>query len=380
MSINKNEKNTLIIYIAIIMIILVLAGTIFSYQSLEKSITDIPLKTIANDIYEIQYTNYWLETFGDEKGFELKRNNSIFKLVVRNLEESEFSKDVLEFSNEAMYEITDFKSYKLRINEPSEISEQKYGGYEKLLEKDDESIMLYTIKDYRSVYNFSFKSDSRDFDRGLVEVETDLQHLIIQNENVFIYSKEFVSLKEPVFSIDEKLDNMIIQNTTVEISENDYDINFSLPSNFLADKDSKDFIASFKGLDANEQGSISIKINIINQNGIEYLTNNVEPESEKDSINSENINNFSDYYSKIDQSTYMYFESYYYNPWRDSKGLSTNSVDEKGSEMKYETCYLVFLINNENSVVVKIESKVSGITSKLIYSLKLLEAKKIAEN
>ena len=156
-----------------------------------------------------------------------------------------------------------------------------------------------------------------------------------------------------------------------------YQVTYSLPSNFLEDIDKEGYVASFKGLNATEQGSISIDIKVVNENSIEYLTSNDDFKKAKELLKSETHTNFTDSYGKLNENEYIYKASYYYNPWKESKSLSSNLVSEEGSEMKYETCYIVYEINNEKSVVVRIDSKISSITKKLIKSLKLIEAKKV---
>lgn len=356
---NLLKKYKVVIISAIVVIAIGLISLGIAYSVINK----ITIKKVDEQYYAFNYDNTWKLKEKQKDMIILKHNSeSLLTIQITELSDKFKYSPIDELLDEIIYSIkTENPQYKLISKKESEITKYKYKGYKLLYENDKEQVMMTLYKKSDKLISIKYESTNDYFDILLDSVNYIINNLDIKDETFNLKDSLKIETSEIKYNANEDLDKNYIDTKNYEIATNNYKVKFSLPSNFI-EKELNSKLGLYN-LTLNS-GNIDITVNINKQNIYEYL-------NKEESIN---VYKYYSYYHKEDSKDYTDFEETLtklqsdYDSYIYKNSFYYNSQTEK---IKLENAELIYSLDNNHILIIKIKTYKIPITQKLINMIKI---------
>jgi len=355
------NKYKIAIFIALAVIIV---GIIISIVLIFNLNNNSSIKEFKNSYYVLKYDDTWKISSKKDNSIVLKHNKgSKINIEIVELKDEYKYSTINEMLDEFLYDIEEQnKEYKLISKKETSITKNNYDGYKMLYENGESQAMVVVGKKSDKLIIFTYEATNDYFD-----ILLDSVHNIIYDfdtvEKTFNLSHNLnIETKNIEYSESEELENLFSESKEYEIAFENYHVKYLIPANFkLRELDSTKGYFNFRD---SETGDMTISVNIYNRNIYEYL----------DKEKSGNIYSGFEYYqtnkdySKFTESldkfeseyeSYIYKNSYYYDKaFNNTSQLNENVV-------------LMYGLDKNHILLIKIESRKIGIPKKLIDMIKI---------
>ena len=324
------------------------------------------LKEYSTDTYTIKYDKSWKIKDKTQNTVELKhKSKSKINIEIVTLKEENKYLESEDLIEELLYSIgIENKEYKLLQKQESNITKYNYNGYKILYEKEDNQVLVVLAKKADKVLLFTYEAKNDYFDIVYDSVQNILYNFKIEDKTYEISKSVDIKTEEIKWSENEKLLKKVKKNKDYVIANNNYEIVVSAPSNFkIKTFESTYGTYEFSGLD---KGSINMDISIYNRNLYQYL----ETDETLGTLYYEySYQRKTDSYKKFKEALSTYdskYKAYIYKASYEYKLINKNQ--------KHENVILVYEINKNHIVVIKIESVDNKISKQLIDKIKIKKA------
>ena len=338
------------------------------------------VKEINNKEYAFQYDNTWNLKEKKEDTIVLKHNsNSKIAIKISKLVDEYKYSTIDELIDELIYNIEEQNNgYNLISKEKDKITKYLFDGYKLLYENDDEQVMMFIYKKSDKLVSIQYEAPNDYFDILLNSVHNIIYSLDIKDETFDFKNKLNIQTNDIDYSISEEVDKTFRENKTYEIANNNYYVEYSIPSNFtLNEFDSRSGRFSL----TLESGNININVDILNTNIYEYLDKNetinvYNNYSNYHKNNTSDYSNFKETLTELDSNydSYIYKNSFYNN--NAVKYDSTSNSQE--NKRQDENAELIYALNNNHILIIKLRSEGIPITEKLINMIEVNTSKNYA--
>ena len=337
------------------------------------------LKVLDTENYVVEYDRSW-KVKEQELNFVLlmhKNRNSFVKIDVIPLE-SEFAYfSIDDLIDEIIYNIDkQNKNYKLISKQEDIFTDYQYRGYKMLYEVDNLQTMVATYKKSDKLIMISYESVNDYFDILLDSVHNIIYHFDTKEKQFNLTGDINLNLKKIKFSKGDKVEKLLSKVKNYEVADNNYYVSYSIPDNFqLGALNSRYQYFELEGL---EDGNLTMNVNIYNWNIYEYL-------DKKNSINDfdnykmfKKDEDYSEFQESIeildsDYDSYIYKNSYYYD-----KATIFKDNELKEYRRRDENIELIYALNKNHILVIKLSSSGVGIPEKLINMINIEKSKNYA--
>lgn len=324
------------------------------------------LKEYSTDTYTIKYDKSWKIKNKTQNTIELKhKSKSKINIEIVTLKEENKYLESEDLIEELLYSIgIENKEYKLLQKQESNITRYNYNGYKILYEKEDNQVLVVLAKKADKVLLFTYEAKNDYFDIVYDSVQSILYNFKIKDKTYEISKSVDIKTEEIKWSENEKLLKKVKKNKDYVIANNNYEIVVSAPSNFkIKTFESTYGTYEFSGLD---KGTINMDVSIYNRNLYQYL----EKEESLGTLYYEySYQRKNDSYKKFKEALSTYdskYKSYVYKVSYEYKLLNKNQ--------KHENVIIVYEINKNHIVVIKLESVDNKIPEKLLDKIKIKKA------
>ena len=347
---------------------------------LSLSTKNSSLKKIDEEYYSFQYDRTW-KLKQKKKDLIMLKHRSGSKVTIQISEltdESKFS-SIDDLIDELSYTIqAQNESYKLISKKEDKLTNYNYDGYSLLYENDKEQVMVSTYKKSDKLVTIRYEANNSYFDILLDSVHNIINHLNIKDKKFDLNNTIQLKTVDVTYNENDKFDKTLSSNETYEISNNNYYVKYSIPKNFTrANFDSTQSQFNLKY----EEERIHLVVNIFNRNIYEYLDkeessnvfSNYSYYHEKEN---DDYSDFKESISKLDGDLlgYIYKNSYFYN-----KAFKFDKdFNKKEYKRQDENTELIYALDNNHILVIKISSNGIALTKKLIESIKVVDYKNYA--
>lgn len=366
----KNNKIVIISAASVLLLgvcIMLLVGLFVNHSS---------IKRINNENYAIQYDKTWKIKEKKENSIVLKHSSgSKVTIQIAELADEYRYSSIDDLIDEVIYSVQKQNSnYKLISKNEDKLTKYKYKGYKLLYENDKEQAMLCLYKKSDKLITIRYEADDRYFD-----ILLDSVHYIIYNLNV--KDKKF-DLKQDIkletsnieYSKNDKLDKKLKDVETYEVASNHYLVKYNLPKIFERKTlDSK--LGQFEYRD--DQHNIYLTTSILNRNIYEYLDKDEEYGNVYNDYKyyhekgNKDYSDFKESVAKLDGKQLGYI---YKNTYTNNNAYKVTKTDVKKAKEHCESIILLYALDNNHFLMIKLEAKGMAITQKLIDMIKLVES------
>ena len=337
------------------------------------------LKVLDTENYVVEYDRSWKVKEQELNSVLLKHknSNSFVKIDVIPLE-SEFAYfSIDDLIDEIIYNIDkQNKNYKLISKQEDIITDYQYRGYKMLYEVDNLQTMVATYKKSDKLIMISYESVNDYFDILLDSVHNIIYHFDTKEKQFNLTGDINLNLKKIKFSKGDKVEKLLSKVKNYEVADNNYYVSYSIPDNFqLGALNSRYQYFELEGL---EDGNLTMNVNIYNWNIYEYL-------DKKNSLNVfdnyemfQKDEDYSEFQESIeildsDYDSYIYKNSYYYD-----KATIFKDNELKEYRRRDENIELIYALNKNHILVIKLSSSGVGIPEKLINMINIEKSKNYA--
>ncbi len=364
------RKYKISVCVALVIIVIGILGIVYYSCNFSR------IKEFSNDYYSFQYDNGWSINKKTEEKVLLKhgRNAKIDIEIIELTDELKYS-SIEDLIDEIVYNIENQnKSYKLLSKKDAIVSKYEYKGFKLLYENNDSQVMSTVYKKSDKLIMINYEANIDYFDILLDSVQSVIYYFDVKEKKYDLSNKIAIDTEVVSYSKDGDLDSNLGNSATYEIADNNYYVKYSIPSNFeLSDFDSKTNYFNLKGV---EDKDIVIYAAIYKANIFEMLDRDdrtsvySEYEMYKDG---KDYSDFEEKLTKIDGKvdTYLYKNSYNYD-----KALTFDEkFNIKETKRRDENVTLLYVLNRNHVLVIKVKAEGSSITKKLIDSICVNEIK-----
>ena len=333
------------------------------------------IKEYKTDIYTIKYDRSWKRKGKNENTIKLKhKSNSTIYIEVMELDEEQKFLETEDLIDELLYNIgLENKEYNILQKEKSNITKHSYEGYKVLYENKTHQALIVIAKKSEKVMLLTYEAKHEYFDILLDSVESIIYNFDINDQKYLINNSIKVDTKEVEYETNKELLKILKENKKYNIANNNYLVDYSIPSNFqMSSFDSTFGYYNYQGLN---KGSIVLKVNIYTKNLYEYLEKNEKfgnlYSEYKDYRNKTNksYKNFKESLTKINHKKY---EAYLY------KASFDYVLGDK--KIPKEAYYMIYELDKNHILVFKIESSENVIPKEFINSITINKVQNYANN
>ena len=364
----KRYKITIIT--ALVVLLIGICGLVI-FNSFTKNSS---IKKVNEDRYAFQYDTTWKLKEKKEDSIVLKHNSgSRVTIQITELADEYRYATIDELIDELIYNIQkQNNNYKLISKKEDKLTKYEFNGYKLLYENEKEQVMVNLYKKSDKLVSIRFEANNDYFDILLDSVHNIVYNLDIKDKKFNLKNNIKLDTSEVEYSKSDKVDNVLKDSETFEISKNHYLVEYSLPSNFMR----RNFDSTLSQFDfkVDDDGSMDLVVDIYNRNIYEYL-------DKEETINV--YKNYS-YYHKDGETDYSDFKEtltklggkyvgyIYKNSFLYNKAFKYDK-DFKRQEYKRqdENVELIYALDNNHTLVMKIKSTGLPITQKLINMIKI---------
>jgi len=364
------KKYKIAIITALIVLLIGICGLII-FNSFTKNSS---IKKVNEDSYVFEYDATWK--------LKEKKNDSI---VLKHSSGSKVTIQITELADEYRYSTIDElideliyniqkqnNDYKLISKKEDKLTKDEFSGYKLLYENEKDQVMVYLYKKSDKLVSIRYEANNDYFDILLDSVHNIVYNLDIKDKKFDLKNSIKLDTSEVEYSSGDKVDNLLKDEQTFEISKNHYLVEYTVPTNFKI----RNFDSTLSQFDfkVDDEGSMDLVVDIYNRNIYEYLdkeetTNVYKNYSYYHKDEETDYSDFKETLTKLDDDyvSYIYKNSFIYN-----KAFKYDK-DFKKQEYKRqdENAELIYALDNNHTLVMKIKSTGLPITQKLISMIKI---------
>lgn len=317
------------------------------------------MKEINEKKYSLKYDNTWKIKEKEESHITLKHNSgSEITFEINKLENDYKYLAIEDFIDDLMYSIQlQNENYKLLSSQDYKLTNNQISSYKLLYENGNNQIMVVLYKLNDELVMISYEASKDYFDILLDSVNSMINKFNINEEQFDLQSQLKLEMSNINYLTNDDLDNKLTEIKTYEIANNNYQIEYSIPSIFVQNElNSKMGMFNYK----TDTGYVNISVNIIKRNIYEYLDNDEYLDLYNkysylhDEKNSEYIS-FSESLAKLEpeKENYIYKNNYEFQL-------------EKGRTNYNENYELLYTLNKNHYLQIKITAVNTNISEKMI--------------
>ncbi len=350
--------------VMIVALIIIIIGTTLLFVLVDKKIT---MKSFENDYYNLSYDNAWklkdktaLTVFFDNG------NKASLNIELVNVDDEYKYLDIDDIIDDLLYTIgSQNKDYKLISQKEDKITKTEYNGYKLLYENGSSETMITIFKSGDKVVIFDYEAQNKYFDILLDSVQNIIYNFNLKPDTFNLTENISVNTEEINYANNAELDVNLDNTKDYEVANNNYYVNYSLPSIFkLNSFNSKLGLLEY----SSDYGKIDITSAVYNVNMYDYFDSSktygtIYTEYSYLRDDSETYRNLEEKISDFkigEYSGYIYKASYTYHFIRDRE-------DEK---------YIIVVALNKNHMFkIEITSEGIKVSKKLIEKIKINSVK-----
>lgn len=317
------------------------------------------MKEINEKKYSLKYDNTWKIKEKEESYITLKHNSgSEITFEINKLENDYKYLAIEDFIDDLMYSIQlQNENYKLLSSQDYKLTNNQISSYKLLYENGNNQIMVVLYKLNDELVMISYEASKDYFDILLDSVNNMINKFNINEEQFDLQSQLKLEMSNINYLTNDDLDNKLTEIKTYEIANNNYQVEYSIPSIFIQNElNSKMGMFNYK----TDIGYINISVNIIKRNIYEYLDNDEYLDLYNkysylhDEKNSE-YTSFSESLAKLDseKENYIYKNSYEFQL-------------EKNRTNYHENYELLYTLDKNHYLQIIIETKNINVSEKMI--------------
>lgn len=319
------------------------------------------IKEINEKKYSLKYDDTWKIKEKEENRITLKHNSgSEITFEINKLENDYKYLAIEDFIDDLMYSIQlQNENYKLLSSQDYKLTNNQISSYKLLYENGNNQIMVVLYKLNDELVMISYEASKDYFDILLDSVNNMINKFNINEEQFDLQSQLKLEMSNINYLTNDDLDNKLTEIKTYEIANNNYQVEYSIPSIFIQNElNSKMGMFNYK----TDIGYINISVNIIKRNIYEYLDNDEYLDLYNkysylhDEKNSEYIS-FSEALAKLDseKENYIYKNSYEYE-----------FQLEKNRTNYHENYELLYTLDKNHYLQIIIETQNINVSEKMI--------------
>lgn len=357
------EKRKVLLSIFIILLIAIIAGSIFLvFKSTNQKNAINELNT---DNYLLQYDSTWEVAQKENLKAELihKKSGSELNIEINELQDEDQYKAIDEIFDSVLYNIQEQNSdYNLIYKEKTKVTKQGMDGYNMLFESDTGQASIYLYKQGSKVVLITFEASNDSFDILLDSVNNIIYNFSLKDMQFDVKTNIKLETSDMTYTEEPDISNQLKDTTEQKIANQNYLVEYSLPDNFKVSSFNTQYgYYDFEGVPDNTK--LEVNTTVLKMNLYNYLekdeTGSVYSKSydfitEADGEVTENL-------SKNDDC-YIYKNSYHAN------------------DKDFENVVLIFELNNSHIFTVKICAQNLSIPKELVDMIKINSFKNIAGN
>lgn len=357
------SRNKISIITSLIVVFIGLIGVLFWEKFYKSNL----IKKVEGKTYSFLYDNSWCVKKKSESLIRLEhRSSSIIKIEMVDLVGEYKYLTIDELIDEVSYRILkDNDKYKLISKMEDSFTKNRDNGYKMLYENKDKQVMVVTYKRGDKLIIISYEADSNYFDILLDSVQNIIYNFDYRDEKFALKSNIKLKLSEIEYGKGSKIEKLLEGVSSYEIFDNNYEVSFTIPNNFkLENLNTKTKNFDFEGL---ETGSIRLNSFIVNRNIYDYLD-----------VNSTS-GLYASYKAYKDEDKYDDFLEDITNLEGNSDSYIYKNSYKRDQDI-YENIELVYSLNKNHILVLKIKASKWKIPKKLIEMIRLNKSKNCASN
>lgn len=319
------------------------------------------IKEINEKKYSLKYDDTWKIKEKEENRITLKHNSgSEITFEINKLENDYKYLAIEDFIDDLMYSIQlQNENYKLLSSQDYKLTNNQISSYKLFYENGNNQIMVVLYKLNDELVMISYDASKDYFDILLDSVNSMINKFNINEEQFDLQSQLKLEMSNINYLTNDDLDNKLTEIKTYEVANNNYQVEYSIPSIFVQNElNSKMGMFNYK----TDNGYINISVDIIRRNIYEYLDNDEYLDLYNkysylhDEKNSEYIS-FSEALAKLDseKENYIYKNSYEYE-----------FQLEKNRTNYHENYELLYTLDKNHYLQIIIETQNINVSEKMI--------------
>ena len=319
------------------------------------------IKEINEKKYSLKYDDTWKIKEKEENRITLKHNSgSEITFEINKLENDYKYLAIEDFIDDLMYSIQlQNENYKLLSSQDYKLTNNQISSYKLFYENGNNQIMVVLYKLNDELVMISYDASKDYFDILLDSVNSMINKFNINEEQFDLQSQLKLEMSNINYLTNDDLDNKLTEIKTYEVANNNYQVEYSIPSIFVQNElNSKMGMFNYK----TDNGYINISVDIIRRNIYEYLDNDEYLDLYNkysylhDEKNSEYIS-FSEALAKLDseKENYIYKNSYEYE-----------FQLEKNRTNYHENYELLYTLDKNHYLQIRIETQNINVSEKMI--------------
>ncbi len=330
----KKSRLKLVLIPAILIILVGLLVTLIVVNKKEKINTNI----LETNRYTLKYDGTWnvKENTDTKASLEHDTKNGEINLEIIELEEQYKYSEIDDLLDEIIYNASKNNTeYNLLKKEKKELTKNEYPGYKLLYENNENQVMISIFKIGEKIVVITYEAENTYFDILLDSVNTIIYNFELKEEKTNLSKQINIETKNIEYKGSEELDNNINETTQHEIANNNFYVNYSLPSKLQATTINSTF-GQFDLSDF-ENGRMNVTTAVYAYNIYEVIgdTARVNMLSEYESNKEEK--DFEESLEKIEKngySGYIYRNRYY-----------TDDILDKNKQKQHENAKIIYALN-----------------------------------
>lgn len=362
--IDKYKLKILIIVIAILMLSLLYA--IISSKIVEKK--------YANNNYMVEYDSTWriTNTNNSKIAFVHKTGSKLNFQITKLNGEYQYT-DISDMLDDILYDIgKQNKNYKLLAKEKMSVTANNYDGYKILYENGKNQALVVIGKKGSQLLVITYEAESQYYDMLLDSVYNIIYKFKLNDSKVNLNYKLNLSTKKLTWSKNKEVENSLKTISSYKIANNNYLINYSIPSNFkLATFDSSSGYFKYDGFNSYTK-SIDLDTMVLVKNIYEYLDKKLNNYETIYGLNKylKKAKDTKDYKESVSKYNCGSYKCYIY------KNSYISLVNEK--KYSYQNVYLIYAINKNHIFEVQLKATNTTIPEKIVKMIKVKTVKNYA--
>lgn len=331
------------------------------------------IKKVSEDTYAFEYDTTWKLKEKKKDSIVLKHSSgSKITIQITELADEYRYATIDELIDELIYNIQKQNNdYKLISKKEDKLTKDEFNGYKLLYENEKEQVMVNLYKKSDKLVSIRYEANNDYFDILLDSVHNIVYNLDVKDKKFDLKNSIKLDTSEIEYSSSDKVDNLLKDKQTFEISKNHFLVEYSLPTNFTR----RNFDSTLSQFDFKvDDGNMDLVVDIYNRNIYEYLdkeetTNVYKNYSYYHKDGETDYSDFKETLTKLDDNHvgYIYKNSFIYN--------KAFKYDKNFKKQEYkrqdENVELIYALDNNHTLVMKIKSTGLPITKKLISMIKI---------
>lgn len=364
------KKYKMAIITALVVLLIGICILILFYSFTENS----SIKKINDEAYSFQYDDTWKLKEKKNDSIILKHNSgSKITIQITELSDEYKYSSIDDLIDELIYDIQKQNSnYKLISKKEDKLTKYEFDGYKLLYENDNEQVMVILYKNSDKLVSIVYEADNEYFDILLDSVHNIVYNLDIKDKKFDLKNNIKLDTSEIEYSSSDKVDSLLIDSKSFEIARNNYLVVYSLPTNF----NSLNFDSTLSQFEfkVDNEGIMRLVVDIINLNIYEYLDKDksISVYNNYSNFHKDGENDYSDFKETLTQLDGKYLSYIYKNSYSYNKAFKFDeNLKMKEYKRQDENVELIYALDNNHILVMKLASTGVPITQKLINMLKI---------